>query len=102
MDVWQVRADHYTVTGLAELARLLAHLGFHAGAARLVGAVAPREMPLNAYGNWKSAVETMRDAMGPDAFTAAFEGGRALSPHAAAQLAHELIAQARADHLTPS
>ncbi len=102
VDVWQVRADHYTVTGLAELARLLAHLGFHAGAARLVGAVAPREMPLNAYGNWKSAVETMRDAMGPDAFTAAFEGGRALSPHAAAQLAHELIAQARADHLTPS
>jgi hypothetical protein len=37
--------------------------------------------------------------MGEVEFTAAFETGAALDPRAAAELAHQLLAQVRADHL---
>jgi hypothetical protein len=42
---------------------------------------------------------TLPETMGDEAFTAAFEAGAALDPRATGELAHQLLAQVRADHL---
>lgn len=45
------------------------------------------------------AIVTIRDTMGRNAFAAAYETGARLSPQAAGQLAHQLVAQARTEHV---
>ncbi len=87
--------DYYTRGGLARLAEWLARLGYHDGAARLWGVT---------YGsfdwiNQPPEVATLPDTMGDEAFSAALEAGAALDPRAAGELAYQLLAQVRADHL---
>jgi predicted ATPase len=89
--------DSYAAEGLAAPVTWLARHGYHDGAARLLGA-ALRGRP----GGWPAAppeVVALPEVMGEAEFTAAFGAGAALDPRAVAELAHQLIAQVRADHL---
>jgi hypothetical protein len=89
--------DTYARNGLRYLVAWLARLGYHDGAARLYGAVT-RGHP----DTWMTAmpeVAGLADVMGDAAFTAAFGEGAALDPRATGELAHQLLAQIRADRL---
>ena len=97
VNTWEVMGDLFAATIISELANLLARLGYHDGAARLWGAVAHGASE-DEFIVYAPSIPTTRDAMGPVAFTIAYEAGAALDPRRSGQLAHELIAQARADH----
>ena len=97
VNAWQIMGDVYTSAGVTQLATLLSRLGYHDGAARLYGAVAFGKSA-DDLALFQSSVLTVRDAMGPVAFTLAYEAGAALDPRSSGELAHQLIAQARGDH----
>jgi hypothetical protein len=89
--------DVYAGQGMTALVTWLAGHGYHDGAARLCGAVLrgrPESWPYR-----PPSVVALPEVMGEVEFTAAFETGAALDPRAAAELAHQLLAQVRADHL---
>ena len=98
VDVWQVMGDSYAASGVTELANMLARLGYLEGAAQLHGVVNIGKDPEMAA-TLSPFIVTIRDTMGHDAFDAAYEVGATLSPQAAGQHAHRLIAQARAEHV---
>jgi hypothetical protein len=75
----------------------LARLGYHDGAGRLCGA-SIRGRP-DFWPDPPPEIVTLPDTMGHDAFTAAFQSGAALDPRATAELAHQRLAQVRAEHL---
>jgi tetratricopeptide (TPR) repeat protein len=89
--------DVYASQGMGALVTWLAGHGYHDGAARLYGAVV-RGRP-EAWHNPPPDVVALPEVLGEAEFTAAFEAGAALDPRAAAELAHQLLAQVRADHL---
>jgi hypothetical protein len=99
VNTWQIMGDGFAAAGVTELANMLARLGYHDGAARLHGATDPGLDPDKAAGTiplmWPE-----RDMMGRDRFNDAYQAGTRLSPQAAGELAHQLIAQARAEHTT--
>jgi hypothetical protein len=99
VNTWQIMGDPFASTGITELANMLARLGYHDGAARLHGAIDPGWDPDMAAGTFP-LIWPVRDMMGRDAFNDAYQAGTRLSPQAAGELAHELIAQARAEHTT--
>ena len=84
-------ADRYTSTGMAQLAAMLARLGYHYGAVQLQGAL-PAGM--GAF----PEVLAMQEEMGTVAYATAYQAGAALDRPSAAELAHQLITQARTDH----
>ena len=89
--------DNCAGAGVTQLANMLAHLDYHDGVARLYRAVSHGAEPDMAAALAPSIV-TVRDAMSPDAFDAAYGAGARLDPTAAGELGHQLIAQASADH----
>ena len=101
VNAWQRIGDDYTASGVSELASMLARLGYHDGAARLYGATNRATDPETAAALW-TVTRVGRDMIGRDAFNNAYEAGRGLSPQAAGEFAHQLIAQARAEHTTTS
>ena len=88
--------DNYAASGVTELANMLARLGYHEGAARLYGAVSHGAESYLAA-TLSPFIVTVRDAMGSDAFDASYGAGAGLDPATAGELAHRLIAQARAE-----
>ena len=98
VDVWQVMGDSYAASGVTELANMLARLDYLEGAAQLHGAVNKAVDPDTAA-TLSPFIVTIRDTMGRHAFNAAYEAGARLGPQAAGQLAQQLIAQARAEHV---
>ena len=99
VNTWQIMGDSFVSTGISELANMLARLGYHDGAARLHGAINPVADPDMVAGTFP-LIWPERDMMGRDAFNDAYQAGTQLSPQAAGELAHQLIAQARAEHTT--
>lgn len=97
VDTWQIIGDNFAAAGVTELANMLARLGYLVGAARLHGAINPAADP-DMAATLSPFIPKIRDVMGPDAFNDAYEAGTRLSPRAAGELAHQLIAQARAAH----
>ena len=97
-DTWQnTMGDMYASDGIVALVTWLADQKYHDGAARLLGALLrgrPEQWP-----DPPPAVAALPEAMGQAEFTAAFEAGAALDPRAVADLARQLLAQVRADHL---
>jgi tetratricopeptide (TPR) repeat protein len=91
VDAWAISGDRYTSTAMAQLVALLARLGYHDGAAHLLGT-----LPENMTGF--PEILAMQDAMGAVAYTNAYQAGTALDRRSAAELAHQLITQARNDH----
>jgi hypothetical protein len=83
--------------GMTVLMRWLEGLGYHDGAARLFGVLTQGR--LETWPNPPPEVAALPDALGEAGFTAAIEAGGALDPRAAAELAHRVLAQVRADHL---
>jgi hypothetical protein len=75
---------------MAQLVALLARLGYHGGAAQLPGT-------LPTIFSEHPDVWATQDAMGVVAYTAASQAGAALDRRNAAELAHQLITQARND-----
>jgi tetratricopeptide (TPR) repeat protein len=106
VDTWQVMADVYARMGVFALVTWLAGLGYHDGAARLLGAI-NRGLPAYA-GHGESATKlapeivALPKLMGEAEFEAAYEAGIALDPRAAAELAHQLLATVRAERLDES
>jgi len=99
VSTWQIMGDPFATAGITELANTLARLGYHDGAARLHGAINPDADP-DMAATISPLIWPLRDMMGPDAFNDAYQAGTRLSPQAAGELAHQLIAQARAEHAT--
>jgi predicted ATPase/class 3 adenylate cyclase len=97
VDAWRINGDTILAQTIGHLVVLLARLGQIEAAARLFGAVV-RTISLDAL---VPALETTmtaaREALGAAAFDAARDAGGALSYQDAGDLAHELIARARAD-----
>jgi predicted ATPase len=89
--------DVYAGQGMGALVTWLAGHGYHDGAARLYGA-GLRGRP-ESWFNPPPEVVALPEVMGEAEFTAAFEAGAALDHRAAAELAHQLLAQVRADRL---
>jgi hypothetical protein len=99
VDAWQTSmGDTYTLTGMAELVTWLARLGYSDGAARLAG-VGMRGEGLDTWTNPPPELAALPEVMGEAEFAAAYEAGAALDFRAAGELAHQLLAQVRADHL---
>jgi hypothetical protein len=92
VDDWKNTGSIYTDTPMGQLVELLARLGYYDGASQLLGAL---QQPLIAI---QPEALAMQHAMGPDAFTIAYDAGRALDRNSTTQLAHQLITQASADH----
>ncbi len=101
VDAYQASAgDTYTRFQLAYLVAWLARLGYQDAAARLAGAATGGNLDRGVAQtpSWAEALGTLRDTMGDDAFMAAFHASAALDPRATGELAHQLLAQVRADH----
>jgi predicted ATPase len=99
VNTWQIIGDNFAAAGVTELANMLARLGYHDGAARLHGAINPGADP-DMAATLSPFIPAVRDMMGADAFNDAYNAGTRLSPQAAGELAHQLIARARAEHIT--
>ncbi len=99
VNTWQIMGDPFATAGVTELANMLARLGYPDGAARLHGAINPDADP-DMAATMSPLIWPVREMMGPDAFNDAYQAGTRLSPQAAGELAHQLIAQARAEHTT--
>lgn len=97
VNTWQIMGDSFAAAGITELANTLARLGYHDGAARVYGAINPGVDPDMAT-TLSPFIPAVRQMMGTDAFNDAYDAGTRLSPQAAGELAHQLIAQARAEH----
>lgn len=96
VNAWQITGDPYAAAGVTALANMLARLGYREGAAQLYGAIS-HHAEADIAATMSPSIVTVRDGMGRDAFNAAYQAGGELGPQAAGQLAHRLIAQARAD-----
>jgi hypothetical protein len=91
VDAWTISGDRYTSTAMAHLVALLARLGYHDGATELLGTLPPNMTGF-------PEMLAMQEAMGPVAYTNAYQAGAAIDRRSAAELAHQLITQARNDH----
>ncbi len=96
VDTWQsARGDIYTGQGMGALVAWLAGRGYHDGAARLYGAYSLGRR--QSWINPSAAVVALPEVMGDAEFAAAFEAGAAMDVDAAAELARNVLAQARRD-----
>ena len=99
IDTYQATmGEHYTRSGMFDLVACFVRLGYHDGAARLHGAVT-RGLPDTWIELYPEVSTRLPDVMGDEAFAAAFDAGATLAPHAAGELARQLLAQVRADQL---
>jgi predicted ATPase len=96
-DAWRINGDTMLAAGIAQLAVLVARLGYHDAAARLFGAVT-RTISLGALvPDLDAAMTGTRRSMGDAAFESACTEGAALTFDAAGDLALDTIARARND-----